>query len=129
MPENLLLSDDPLEIGLELLDRQLVDSEGEPCGKVDDVELDYDGGGRPRVTAILTNPGALAPRLGRVGKVMLAVWRRLHPDRDPAPIRLDWSVVARIDFAVHLTVQREEAGLTRSEDWAYEHVVSRIPSL
>jgi hypothetical protein len=37
--------------------------------------------------------------------------------------------VARFDFAVHLTVQRHEAGLTRSEDWALEHVISRIPGL
>lgn len=129
MPDNLLLSTDPLEIGLDLLDRQLLDSEGEPCGKVDDLELDYDGSGRPTVAAILTNPGALAPRLGWPGRIVHALWRRLHPDRDPGPIRLGWELVARIDFAVHLTVQRHEAGLTLSEDWAYERVVSKIPGL
>jgi sporulation protein YlmC with PRC-barrel domain len=127
--EDLLIHKDEIELGLELLDRQLLDSEGEPCGKVDDIELDYDGSGRPVITAILTNPGALAPRLGWAGNVMYAVWHRLHPNKRPAPIRLGWDVVAKIDFAVHLTVQRREAGLTLSEDWAYDRVLSKVPGL
>lgn len=127
--ENLLNSKDTFELGLEILDRQLIDSEGEPCGKVDDIEMDYDGSGPPVVTAILTNPGALGPRVGVAGKMMRAVWRRLHPDRDPKPIPIGWDLVAKIDFAVHLTVQREEAGLMRSEHWAYETILSKIPGL
>jgi hypothetical protein len=129
MPEDILIHKDTIELGLELLDRQLLDSEGEPCGKVDDLELAYDGSGRPVVTALLVNPGALAPRLGWAGHLVHAVWHRLHPDRSPSPIRLGWEVVAKIDFAVHLTVHRREAGLTRSEDWVYERVVSKIPGL
>ena len=129
MPENLLIHEDESELALEVLDRQLLDSEGEPCGKVDDVELDYDGSGRPVVTAILTNPGALAPRLGWMGHIVHAFWSRLHSDASPSPIRLGWELVAKIDFAVHLTVQRHEAGLMRSEDWAYDRVLSKIPGL
>ena len=129
MPDNLLIHKDTIELGLDILDRQLLDSEGEPCGKVDDLELDYDGNGRPTVAAILTNPGALAPRLGWAGHVMHAFWKRLHDRGDPAPIRLGWELVAKIDFAVHLTVQRRDAGLTRSEDWVYERVLSKVPGL
>lgn len=129
MAEDILIHEDAIELGLEILDRQLLDSEGEPCGKVDDLELDYDGSGRPVVAAILTNPGALAPRLGLAGKLMHALWHRLHPDKHPSPIRLGWELVAKIDFAVHLTVQRREAGLTLSEDWAYDRVLAKVPGL
>ena len=36
-------------IGFDLLDRQIVDRDGEPVGKVDDLELSYDRDGRPAV--------------------------------------------------------------------------------
>jgi sporulation protein YlmC with PRC-barrel domain len=130
MTDDLLLRDGSIELGLELLDRQLLDSEGVPCGNVDDLELDDGGDGGPVVTAILVSPGALGPRIGGlIGRVMLATWRRLHPDAQPSPIRIPWEAVQKADYAVHLTVQRHEAGLTRSEDWAYERVISKIPGL
>jgi hypothetical protein len=51
-----------LDAALELLDRQLLDRDGTPAGKVDDLELTDSGEGlkQPYVTAILTGPGALA---------------------------------------------------------------------
>jgi sporulation protein YlmC with PRC-barrel domain len=52
-------------LGLEVLDRQLVDAEGELCGKVDDLELDSRGG-RARVTAIVFGPAAWPDRLPRL---------------------------------------------------------------
>jgi hypothetical protein len=123
------MDDDKVDLALELLDRQLIDSEGTPCGKVDDLELTMlEDGQAPVVTHILTNPGALAPRLrGRMGKIVHAVWKRLHEDCPPKPTAIDWRLVGKADFAVHLTVQREEAGLMRTELWALKTIVEKIP--
>jgi hypothetical protein len=51
-----------LDAALELPDRQLVDADGRPAGKVDDLELTDPGEhlDPPSVTAILTGPEALA---------------------------------------------------------------------
>jgi hypothetical protein len=120
---------DAVDLALHVLDRQLIDSEGTPCGKVDDLELTVlQEGQAPVVTHILTNPGALAPRIrGRTGKIMHALWRRFHESWPPRPVTIDWKLVGKADYAVHLTVQRGEAGLMRSEEWALHTIVEKIP--
>jgi hypothetical protein len=75
-----------LDAGLDLLDRQMVDADGAPAGKVDDLTLEELSDGSLLVTEILSGPGALAPRLGgRLGAGWTALFRRLHPDPDPDP--------------------------------------------
>ena len=54
-----------IDAALQLLDRQLIDSDGAAAGKVDDLELTELEDGSLVVTAVLSGPGALAPRLGR----------------------------------------------------------------
>jgi sporulation protein YlmC with PRC-barrel domain len=122
------MPEERIDLALELLDRQLLDSEGKDCGKVDDLEFEVGKSGLPVLTNILVGPGALGPAFSRwPGRVITAVWRRLHPNRNPEPLRIPWSDVERVDYEVHLTVQREEAGLTRSEDWARDILIGRIP--
>ena len=59
-------------IGLDLLDRQILDCGGQPVGKVDDVELDVDADGTPYVAALLVGQQALGDRIGgRLGRVVL----------------------------------------------------------
>ena len=117
-----------LELGLDLLDRQLLDSRGAPCGKVDDLELYVFADGPPRLVAILVGPGALGPRIsGFVGRWIVNVWRRLHPDRDPEPVRIPWEWVEKVDYAIHLKVDATTAGLVRSEEWARIRLIDRIP--
>ncbi|HET7483396.1 MAG TPA: hypothetical protein VFK89_11100 [Actinomycetota bacterium] len=128
MVDDILVSRDTLDLGLDLLDRLILDSTGEPCGRVDDLELELRDD-VPVVTAILTNPGALATRLGgRVGSVIAHLWRRFHDLGDPRPIRIPWDLVVRVDFAVHIAVERHEFGLTRSEEWA-RTLLDKVPGL
>jgi hypothetical protein len=113
---------------LHLLDRQLVDPDGRLVAKVDEIELTDLGDGRLTLTAVLTGPGVLGPRLrGRAGQLVGAVWRRLHPAQDPEPGRIPFRHLVRIDSAVHVSLRRHELAVDGFEDWVRDHVVSRLP--
>jgi len=118
-----------LYAGLELLDRQILDSDGMLAGKVDDLDLEVpEEGGLPSVTAILSGPGALASQLGgRLGRWLASVHRRLHPFEEPGPARISFGVVKRVDEHVELAIARDELESNRAEEWARDVVISKIP--
>ena len=117
-----------LDAALNMLDRQVIDSAGRMVCKVDDLELELDGAGRPFVTAILAGPGALGPRLGgRLGEWVVALGRRLAMRPDGGPPRIDAGLVADIGSAVTLAVSRREVRVAALEDWVREHVIDRLP--
>ena len=116
------------DLGLELLDRQIVDRDGMLAGKVDDLELSFPeaGSGPPFVTAILAGPGALARRLGgRLGRWVESTYARLA--EDPTPSRISFGVVKRIGTQIDLTVSREDLDIAGLEDWVRGRVISKIP--
>jgi sporulation protein YlmC with PRC-barrel domain len=116
------------DAALHLLDRQLVDPDGRLVAKVDDLEVVEDRDGRLVLTAVLTGPGALAPRMhGRLGELMLAVWSRLHPAEQPRPGRIPMGDVVRIGSAVHVGRRRAQLGVDGFERWMRAHVVERLP--
>lgn len=113
-----------------LLDRLIVDIDGEPVGMVDDLELKPgEDGGPPILTALLCGPTAFGPRLGdRIGTWWLAVGRRMRPLDDPYPIRIPIEAVGSVDRKeVKLTITREMAGTRQFADWVRDHVISRLP--
>lgn len=116
-------------VGLELLDRQIVDRDGKLAGKVDDLELSFpESGGAPYVTAILSGPGALSRRLGgRLGRWIESVHARLHPHAEPTPARLSFGVVKRIEDHVELSVGRDGLESMRLEDWVRQNIIGKIP--
>jgi len=116
-----------LHANLHLLDRQLIDTgTGRLLGKVDDLELDLVAD-PPRVSAILTGPQALGPRLpGLLGRAVIAIGRLLHPDPDPGPIVIPAGMVTDVDSAVHIATHGD-LPLTRLADWVDQQVIGRIP--
>jgi sporulation protein YlmC with PRC-barrel domain len=80
----------PIDLGLGLLDHQIVDCDGRRCGKVDDLEVEGIRDGKPVVAELL---------VGRRRKV-----------------HVPWDVVAKVDSAVHLKVRAEELRLGRGDD-------------
>jgi hypothetical protein len=115
---------DRLLVGLHLLDRQLVDCNGDLAGKVDDLELDDDG----HIVAILSGPGALAGRVGgRIGDWIGALHRRLHAEHEPGPARVSIDHVRRIADEVELDESRSDLASDASERWARDVVISKIP--
>ena len=118
-----------LDAALQLLDRQLVDSDGRLAGKVDDLELTVpDGGGPPLVTAILAGPGALSRRVGgRLGAWLEAVANRLRDGDDQHPARVSFAVVKRIRSAIDLSVPKSELETDRLEAWTRDHLIGKLP--
>ena len=115
-------------IGFDLLDRQIVDRDGEPVGKVDDVELAAGADGVPYVSALLVGQQALGRRIGGwLGRCVENTARRLAPTPDATPIRIPYDLVARVDSAVNLSVRRELLADAPLEVWLRDHLIGRIP--
>lgn len=111
---------------LELLDRQILDNDGRMIGKVDDVELEERDDGRIYVTALLSGPGALGPRLGGgLGTIVTSTWSRLSGRS--APARVEWAQVASVETAIKLAVGRTTVMLDGFETWMRDRVIAAIP--
>jgi sporulation protein YlmC with PRC-barrel domain len=110
----------------ELLDKQLIDRRGEPCGKVDGIVLRI-GDGPPRVAALevglVTLAGRLGPRWQR--------WTRRLVGRAACRIRgeyrIPWDRVVGVGKDVHVDLESNRTALMRAERWLRTHVIGRIP--
>ena len=116
--------------GLGLLDRQILDRNGERCGKVDDLELrELDGNGTLYVSAIHTGPGALLVRTGhaRLGRWLRRFASWVAGDEAGRDGRIPFQRVAAIGDHVSLSLEREEVATYGGERWVRDHVVGHIP--
>lgn len=112
----------------DLLDRQVVDTEGKLVCKVDDVEFGAGEDGSQHLTGILVGAAALAPRLGgTIESIVMGLRARITGRFEISPGRIDWAVVDHIDTAVHLLVRRGSLGIAPLEDSAREHVIDKLP--
>jgi sporulation protein YlmC with PRC-barrel domain len=115
------------DAALHLLDRQIVDPDGRPVAKVDDIVLEVRDD-RLVVTALMCGPGALGPRLGgRLGAWVVSGWRRMRPDVDPDPRRLPFADVEWVDSAVHVGHREPYLHLNAVEDWLRVHIIGKLP--
>ncbi|HEY0373155.1 MAG TPA: hypothetical protein VGC94_00050 [Amnibacterium sp.] len=109
-----------LDARLHLLDRQVLDLQGEPVTTVDDLELaDLQFGERPdapppAVTALISGP-ILTTRLfgGRTPR------HRLH--------RIAWNRIAELGTVITLDLVGDALEVTWFERWLAAHVIGRIP--
>ena len=116
-----------LLVAFNLLDRQIVDRDGLPVGKVDDVELARTDDGGLYVAALQTGQQALGRRIGGVlGRWMTAAAGRLDIDRQ-GPRRIPYDLVTSVGPAVVLSVKRELLTEPQLEAWLTEHLIGRIP--
>ena len=137
---------------LHLLDRQLLDRQGRMAGCVDDIELSPGADGSLYVSAILSGPGVLAPRLGAP---RFGAWRRRsqqlwaderherhdqadHGDRvdghdrttgdgPPDPTRIPFGRVQQIASHITLAADSDELASYATERWVRDHVIGRLP--
>jgi sporulation protein YlmC with PRC-barrel domain len=111
-----------IDAGLNLLDRQVLDTGGVSVGKVDDLEVTADDDGRLRVTGLIVGPWALS---NRFGGVIGRLFTLLFGDDDATVIPLD--LVEKRDTAIHLRIHQDDLGLAQSEHWVRRHIVAKIP--
>ena len=108
-----------VDLGLHVVDRQLLDSEGRRCGNVDDLAIEGGPGETLEVVAILSGPGVWRERAGLVGRV--AAWLG-----GGGRVRIAWSDVAEVSAHVKLKKRAEELGLGRGDDRLRPYI-AKIP--
>ena len=117
-----------IDARLHLLDRQIVDRDGRRSPRSTTSSCASARTGGSAVAALLAGPGAFGPRLGgRLGRWTVSIWRRLRPDADPPPGRIDAALVTGTDSAVHVSAAVGELGLDGLERWVRRYVVEPIP--
>jgi sporulation protein YlmC with PRC-barrel domain len=106
----------------DVVDCQLLDSEGERVTKVAGAEAESREGERPVIRALLVGPEPLARRIGpRVGRL---VERITGGERE---VRIPWEHVEDAGPDVHLNVPASATGATHAEDWVREKIIGKIP--
>ncbi len=98
-----------IDLGLNLLDHQLLDAEGRRCGKVDDIALEGGPGEDIEVVAILCGPGVWRARAGLIGRI--AAWVG-----GGGRVRVPWEEVDGVGSHVKLRKRAQELGLGRGDD-------------
>jgi sporulation protein YlmC with PRC-barrel domain len=110
---------DSIDLGLNLLDHQLLDAEGRRCGKVDDLALEGGPGEELQLAAILSGPGVWRARAGLIGRA--AAWLG-----GGGRVRIPWQDVAQVGSHVKLRKRAAELGLGRGDDRLRSYV-DKIP--
>jgi len=108
-----------IDLGLNVVDHQLLDADGRRCGKADDLEIDGGPGEEARVVAILCGPGVWPQRAGWVGR--LGSWLG-----GGARVRVPWDEVATVAAHVELKRTATELGLGRGDD-RVRPLIERVP--
>jgi sporulation protein YlmC with PRC-barrel domain len=122
------MTEEPFDLRLRLLDRQVVDRDDGLICKVDDVEFERGPDGSWHVVALLSGPQALGPRLpSRLGQWVMAVGRRLSLHPDDGPRRIPFERVTDIGSSVTVDRKRNELSVAPLEDWVREHVIDPLP--
>jgi hypothetical protein len=98
-----------IDLGLLLVDHQLLDSDERRCGNVDELALEGGPGEQLEVVAIYSGPGAFRHRAGLVGR--LAAWLF-----GGELVRIPWEEVADVAAHVKLRKRADQLGLGRGDD-------------
>lgn len=111
----------------DLLDKQLVDREGEPLGRVDGIVMSYSADAPPRLTHFEMGAQTLAPRLPRPFQGMLAwLGQRLSPRSGP-PYRIETSRIIQLGRTIKVDIDGTRSAARETERWVRDHIVARIP--
>ncbi|WP_026932553.1 hypothetical protein [Glycomyces tenuis] len=116
---------DRIDLGTQLLDRQITAPEAEPVGKVDDVELTRRPDGALEVTALLVGTSALCERVPQPTRWLLRLGMRLTGGPD-SPRRIDLDDVVDVKSDVEVTAEAGEAAASPTER-RFRAFVERIP--
>ena len=117
--------DDRIDLGTQLLDRQITGPESVAVGKVDDLELTRREDGSLEVTGLLVGVSALRGRMPRGARWLLDLGARAGGGPD-APRRIDLGEVVDVGSDVEVTAGAAEAAASPAEA-RMRRLVSRVP--
>ena len=110
-----------MDAHLSILDRQVLDVDGEPVGVVDDLELDD-------VTERVLGPDSAPPAVRNLvhGPIVL---NRIFGHRRPLGhiSRVPWDAITELGSAIRLGVRGDTLDVGWLEAWLATNVISRIP--
>ncbi|HEY7401342.1 MAG TPA: hypothetical protein VH989_10665 [Actinomycetota bacterium] len=106
-----------IDIALGILDHQLVDSDGQNCGKVDDLEITDLDGDSPEIVEILVGGTAWRAR-GRLGRIAA----RVSGDA----VHVPWTEVESVTSVVNIRRPAGELRLNRG-DARWARVFEKVP--
>ena len=115
---------------LHLLDRQVLDRDGTPVAKVDDLDfvLSDERDGLPVLTDLLCGSSALARRLHRRAARGLELLRRvILPVAEPGPARITMGAVTDIGTAVTIASSRHDLDVSVADRFLADHVLAHLP--
>ncbi len=118
-----------LHLVRDLLDKQLVDRNHDPMGRVDGLVIGVAGQGPPQLLCIESGVTVAARRLGRApGRWVRGASRRWGL-RSGKPLRIPWSKVTRVGIETELELEAGQTPALAWEHWLLEHVVRYLPSI
>src|ERR1700732_1729328 len=116
-----------MELGLEVLDQQVIDRNGELMGKVDGIMLELRKGHPARVASLVIGGGTAARRIPPRWAEWLLRWRRRWGPKDDQPLEIPWSKVLKIGIDVQVDVDAKRTPAWAWENWLRDHIIGRIP--
>ncbi len=111
----------------DVLDKELLDCEEEPMGRVDGLVMHAGKSSQPRITHIEVGGVApwerVHPALARLAKRLARLWGPKRREQ----VRIPWSHVDSVGRDIRLDVEAKETGAIDWEIWLDRHVIERIP--
>lgn len=111
----------------EVLDKQLLDANGDNAGRVDGIVLELRDDKPPRLAYLEVSPITLFSRFS----LRLAHWYARHDRRFGAgrgvPFRIPWSRVSRDGTTLKLDFIADSSPINALEDWLRAKIVERMP--
>lgn len=120
--------DGTLDGQVDLLDRQIVSSDGRMVAKVDDIELEERADGSLIVSGLLIGLGALGPRLGgALEHIVTGTWSRLTGRAANDAERIDYTHITGISTVLTIDETRRAIQVDRLERWARTRIIDALP--
>ena len=116
-----------MDLVRDVLDKQLIDREGGPMGRVDGLVMHFGEKSQPRITHIEIGGATLSARLHPVFERLWRTVARIWGPERLEPVRIPWSRVKTIGRDIKLDVAAVESGALAWELWIARHIIGRIP--
>jgi hypothetical protein len=98
-----------MDIARDLQDHQMLDRNGQACGRIDDILIQWDASGA-RLGPLLSGGGFLLDQLGQLGRLLRPLLRFRGARRE---VSIEWTEIMRVEpHVIHLRDPRERLELS-----------------